>query len=238
MGDLGAGGFASRGGLLFYSTDQAVYALYNGISILITDKIGGRLKYFAGAGGEVAGAGGEVAGSGGEVAGADGEVAGAGGEAAGAGGGGSKVGDNEGLLVFSNVEKVFLKISRVKETVKSKFNDIQDLVALKQKGVADNAVIVNLHKKNFNDEKLLYVISELRGNYNLSVDSMIYLSEQGLSQKVIMAMRKAMRGVSQGNSKGGGVGEASDGLKAGGVGVSSDRLKGEEKNKMLNGNLK
>lgn len=130
---------------IYYSTDQAVYTLYNGLSMIITDAVGGKLRY------------------------------------------------NDGLFVFNPAQKVLLRLTGLNAITNLKLSEIERLKKIKEKGVGDNALIIDLVEKKYSEDKIIYAISELRGNYDLSVDTMISLSERGISPKIIMAMKNAMK---------------------------------------------
>lgn len=101
---------------------------------------------------------------------------------------------NDGLIVF-NPEKKFLirivglegKIASIKQPMKTAANDKQILAAL------TNTSIIDMVKQKLSDGLIINMINRSRVDFNLSVDSMIYLSSQNVSSAVIMAMKNAMK---------------------------------------------
>jgi len=100
---------------------------------------------------------------------------------------------NGGLLVF-NPEKKFLirivglegKIASIKQPMKTAANDKQILDAL------TNTSIIDMVNQKLSDGLIINIINRSSVDFNLSVDSMIYLSSQNVSSAVIMAMKNAM----------------------------------------------
>ena len=101
---------------------------------------------------------------------------------------------NDGLIVF-NPEKKFLirivglegKIASIKQPMKTAANDKQTVDAL------INTSIIDIVKQKLSDGLIINIINRSSVNFNLSVDSMIYLSSQNVSSAVIMAMKNAMK---------------------------------------------
>ena len=56
-----------------------------------------------------------------------------------------------------------------------------------------NSTIINLVKEKLSDDLIINLINSSRVNFNVSVDSMIFLSNQNVSSAIIMTMKNAMK---------------------------------------------
>jgi hypothetical protein len=59
--------------------------------------------------------------------------------------------------------------------------------------ILTNESIINLVKAELSDEFIMKIINKSEVNFNLSVDSMIELSDQNVSSTVIKEMKNAMK---------------------------------------------
>ena len=101
---------------------------------------------------------------------------------------------HDGLIVFNPEKKLIVRIVGLEKEIKS------DLLASKAPAntkiapaILTNESIINLVKAELSDEFIMKIISKSEVNFNLSVDSMIELSDQNVSSSVIKEMKNAMK---------------------------------------------
>jgi hypothetical protein len=101
---------------------------------------------------------------------------------------------NNGLLVFNPEKKFLIRLSGVENVITSKMQPVKSSANEKQKtDILTNSSIVNLVKTKLSDNLIITLINGSEVNFNLSVDSMIFLSNQNVSSAVIMSMKNAVK---------------------------------------------
>jgi hypothetical protein len=132
---------------IYFSTENSIYALKDSSLVIITDVLGGILKYHI-----------------------------------------------DGLLVFNPEKKFLIRMVGLEDKIASKMLEMK--AAENDKKTTDaltNTTIINLVKAKLSDDLIINLINSSEVNFNLSVDSMIFLSNQNVSSAVIMAMKNAMK---------------------------------------------
>lgn len=100
---------------------------------------------------------------------------------------------NEGLLVFNPEKKFLIRIVGLEDKITSKFQELKTVQPAKlQDNILTNATIIDMVKQKLSDGIIINMINRSTVNFNLSIDSMIYLSSQNVSSAIIMAMKNAM----------------------------------------------
>ena len=101
---------------------------------------------------------------------------------------------NDGLIVFNPEKKLLVRIAGIDNSITSEIlsskvevNDIKTAASL------TNSNIINLVNTKLSDSQIINLINTSGGSYNMSVDSMIFLSNHNVSSAVIMAMKNAMK---------------------------------------------
>jgi hypothetical protein len=159
-------------GNIYFSSKDAVYSIKDKSVVCISDKFGGTLQYF-----------------------------------------------NDGLLVFKPERKFLIRLNIERGTASSKIPPKENVPQTNppqtnpQKtntqpvnpqqvnppqvsqpiDVLTNSKIIELVKNKLSDEIIISIINYSSVDFNLSVDSMIDLSNQQVSSKVILAMKQAMK---------------------------------------------
>jgi len=135
------------GDVIYFATQQEIYALKDLKLVKIIDAFGGIIKYF-----------------------------------------------NKSLIVFDSEYQFIFRIVGIDTEVISAVQSINTLVSDKQTSkTLINSDIINMVKQKLSDGLIINIINRSSVNFNLSVDSMIYLSSQNVSSAVIMAMKNAMK---------------------------------------------
>jgi hypothetical protein len=101
---------------------------------------------------------------------------------------------NDGLIVFNPKKKFLIRIVGIGDRIGSIKNPLKASANDKKKTDAlTNSTIINLVKAKLSDDFIINLINSSRVNFNVSVDSMIFLSNQNVSSSVIKAMKYAMK---------------------------------------------
>ena len=141
---------------IYFSTDSIVYALKDSKTIMVTDKIGGILRYFHG-----------------------------------------------GLIVFNPQKQLLIRLAGIENEITSK--PLASNATANTKAASEaltNESVINLVNAELSDDMIIRIINKSEVNFDVSVDSMIRLSDQKVSSAVIMAMKDAMK-KKAGNGKNG-----------------------------------
>jgi hypothetical protein len=131
---------------IYFSTDRAIYAVNDSSAMIISESLGGILRFYDG-----------------------------------------------GLMVFDPEKRFLVRIAGIEKdlaTVKS------DKAAEKQKpepGILKNSNIVDLVSSGTSDALIISIIKKSKVDFNLSIDSMVELSEHGVSSEIIMEMKQAVK---------------------------------------------
>jgi uncharacterized protein YeeX (DUF496 family) len=100
---------------------------------------------------------------------------------------------DDGLVVFDPAKKFLLRIAGIEQELANAQPYKPEEVQKEQDGVLRNSNIIALAKSEMSDALIISIIRRSKADFNLSIDSMIDLSAEGVSSEVIMEMRKAMK---------------------------------------------
>lgn len=100
---------------------------------------------------------------------------------------------DDGLVVFDPAKKFLLRIAGIEEELGKAQPYKPEETQKPQDGVLRNANISALAKSEMSDALIISIIRRSKTDFNLSIDSMIDLSAEGVSSDVIMEMRRAMK---------------------------------------------
>jgi hypothetical protein len=101
---------------------------------------------------------------------------------------------DDGLIVFNPAKKLVMRITGLENELTSKVQAAKTPTANKKSTeILTNESIINLVKAELSDEFIIKIINKSEANFNLSVDSMIELSNQNVSSAVIKEMKNAMK---------------------------------------------
>ncbi len=99
----------------------------------------------------------------------------------------------DGLIVFNPENKLLVRIVGLNEAIgKNKVPPTSPVVSQPAE-VLTNSSIITLVNDKLSDGVIINIISRSKVDFNLSVDSMIELSEKNVSSEVILAMKEAMK---------------------------------------------
>lgn len=135
-------------GRIYFSTNDMTGTIDNGKPVIITEKLGGELRWM------------------------------------------------NGLIVFNPEKQMLIRISGIDAAIadSKSMSGNRKPVAMPPAAEPEtltNASIISMVKNNIPDEEIISKINRSPVRFNLSVDSMVDLSSQGVSSAVIMAMKKA-----------------------------------------------
>ncbi len=108
---------------------------------------------------------------------------------------------DDGLVVFDPAKKFLLRIAGIEEELGKAQPYKPEETQKPEDGVLRNANIIALAKSEMSDALIISIIRRSKTDFNLSIDSMIDLSAEGVSSEVIMEMRQAMRRQASGQQK-------------------------------------
>lgn len=132
---------------IYFSTDNTVYAIKESNTVIVTDKIGGSLRFFHG-----------------------------------------------GLIVFNPERQLMVRMTGIEHELTTKPLASNASATTKiPPAILTNESIINLVKAELSDEFIIKIINKSDADFNLSVDSMILLSDQNVSSAVIKEMKNAMK---------------------------------------------
>ena len=110
---------------------------------------------------------------------------------------------DNGLIVLNPDKKLVMRITGLEKELTTKLKASKTAVTNKKATeTLTNASVINLVKAELPDDLIIKIINKSDVNFDLSVDSMILLSDQKVSSGVIMAMKNAMRSKSGNGSNG------------------------------------
>jgi len=110
---------------------------------------------------------------------------------------------NDGLIVFNPEKKLVMRITGLEDELTSKLNAAKTPAANKKTTeILTNESVINLVNAELSDDMIIRIINKSEVNFDVSVDSMIILSDQKVSSSVIMAMKNAMKKKSANGSGG------------------------------------
>ena len=100
----------------------------------------------------------------------------------------------EGLIVFNAEKKFLIRITGIENEISSKINELKSVGIKKQTiNALTNTSIINMVKEKLSDELIINIIKSSNVDFNVSVDSMINLSNNNVSSAVIKEMKNAMK---------------------------------------------
>jgi len=101
---------------------------------------------------------------------------------------------DDGLIVFNPENKLVMRITGLEDELTSKLQVAKTPAANKKTTeILTNESVINLVKAELSDEFIIKIINKSDVNFNMSVDSMILLSDQNVSSAVIKEMKNAMK---------------------------------------------
>jgi hypothetical protein len=101
---------------------------------------------------------------------------------------------DEGLIVFNPDKKLVMRITGLEDELTSKLHAAKTPAANKKTTeILTNESVINLVKAELSDDFIIKIINKSEVNFNMSVDSMILLSDQNVSSAVIKEMKNAMK---------------------------------------------
>lgn len=110
---------------------------------------------------------------------------------------------DNGLIVLNPEKKLVIRITGLENELISKLKAAKTPATNKKATeTLTNESILNLVKAELPDDLIIKIINKSVVNFDLSVDSMILLSDQHVSSAVIMAMKNAMRSKAGNGSNG------------------------------------
>jgi len=131
--------------IVYFSTENEIFALHNNIVIPITQEFGGNLKFYM-----------------------------------------------NGLLVFNHKKKYIMRISGLETAITNAQVKKPEKIRETTRETLSNTSIINLVNAGITDELIINLINSSPVDFDVSVDGIIFLSNQKVSSKVISAMVEAM----------------------------------------------
>jgi hypothetical protein len=109
---------------------------------------------------------------------------------------------DNGLIVFNNKKKFIVRITGLEGKIKLNPAELKNSQVEKPTtDILTNTTIIDLVKSKLSDDIIINIINRSKTNFNLDVDSLIFLSSQYVSSKVIMAMKNSLRIKAGGDKK-------------------------------------
>lgn len=101
---------------------------------------------------------------------------------------------NNGLIVFNPEKKFLVRISGIEDNIASRIQAMKAPAINKPTtDLLTNSAVINMVNTKLSDDIIVNIINKSGVNFNMGVDSMIFLSNQNVSSAVIMAMKNAMK---------------------------------------------
>lgn len=100
---------------------------------------------------------------------------------------------DDGLVVFDPAKKFLLRIVGIEEELRNAQPYKPEESKKPKDEVLRNSNVIALAKSGMSDALIISVIRRSKVDFNLSIDSMIDLSTEGVSSEVILEMRQAMK---------------------------------------------
>lgn len=101
---------------------------------------------------------------------------------------------NDGLIVFNPEKNLLIRMVGIDDKITSEIQALKATANDKPTTkMLTNSTIINMVKTKLSDDLIVNIINKSMVNFNMSVDSMIFLSNQNVSSAVIMAMKNAMK---------------------------------------------
>lgn len=106
---------------------------------------------------------------------------------------------NDGLLVFNPEKKLLIRIVGLENQMAPKVQELNNPQPVQQPDdLLTNETIIGLVQSKLSDGLIINLINRSRVDFNLNINSMIYLSSQHVSSAIIMAMKNAMKKTTSG----------------------------------------
>jgi len=132
---------------IYFSTDSITCALKDSTKVLISDKLGGILRFYQG-----------------------------------------------GLIIFNPEKNFLVRLVDIENQITAWNQNKKNTSGTESSNkVITNATIIELVNNQLSDELIIKIINKSKVNFNLSIDSLISLSEQHVSSPVIKAMKIASK---------------------------------------------
>jgi hypothetical protein len=133
-------------GRIFFSTANMICTVKDQKVVVITDKLGGTIRYF------------------------------------------------NGLMVLKPESRLLIRMVGIDHAIASASLPVKSALNADQPAeILTNLKVIELVKNELSDELIISIINHSKVDFNLNVDSMIDLSNQGVTSKVILAMKQAMK---------------------------------------------
>lgn len=106
----------------------------------------------------------------------------------------------DGLIIFNPENRILMRIVGLEDAIANRNTTSAKVspVTPETPEALTNTTIISLVRDNLSDGVIINIINRSKVNFNLSVDSMVELSENNVSSEVIMAMKEAMKKQSAG----------------------------------------
>lgn len=106
-----------------------------------------------------------------------------------------------GLIVLNTDQKFLIRIKGIEKQIALMLKPTK--IVPKEPSVKTevlaNVSVTNMVQNKLSDELIISIINRSKVNFDLSVNSMVYLAGQHVSSRVIMSMKQAMKNQSTGN---------------------------------------
>lgn len=99
----------------------------------------------------------------------------------------------KGLIVFSPEKKIVARIVGIEKEIKSMPGINETAEKKKPEGILTNSSIADMAGASLSDQMIIELIRRSKVNFDLSVDSIVGLSQKGVSSGIIMEMKQAMK---------------------------------------------
>jgi hypothetical protein len=99
----------------------------------------------------------------------------------------------KGLIVFNPEKRIVVRIVGIEGQIEKNRNINNNSHTGKTSDILTNSGIIDMVRAKLSDQMIIGLISRSNVNFNLDVDSMVELSENGVSSEIIMEMKKAAK---------------------------------------------
>ncbi len=100
----------------------------------------------------------------------------------------------DGLIIFDPEKNLLIRMTGIDDKITTEMMSARRSKEIRPiLKILNNSSIIRLVNENTSEEKIIDLINNSQVKFNTSVDSMIFLSDQKVPSRVIMAMRDAMR---------------------------------------------
>jgi len=99
----------------------------------------------------------------------------------------------KGLLVFSPEEKIVARVVGIEMEIKNSSGIKETADRKKQDGILTNSSIADMVSASLSEQMIIELIRRSTVDFDLSVDSIVGLSQKGVSSEIIMEMKQAAK---------------------------------------------